>query len=70
MLTPMYIPLETKAPLKGIFAWKIYQNDYSNAENVHNTFKLFVMWNRYVYVVVYSKHDIVVSVIHKCINLY
>jgi len=39
MVTPMNIPLETIAPLKGIFAWKLYKND----DNKTKTFQIRVI---------------------------
>ena len=56
MLTPMYIPLETKAPLNGILPGKLSQNDYNNLENEHKIFQVFVIRSRHV--VVYNKHGI------------
>ena len=40
----LYIPLETKAPLKGMLPGNVFQNDY-NLENEHKTFNAFIIRN-------------------------
>ena len=53
MLTPMCIPLETKASPKGFLPGNLSKNEYNNLENEHKTFQIFVIRN--IHVVVYNK---------------